>query len=204
VIKVLDATFVKSGTSKAHWPRESLPEVAFAGRSNVGKSSMINTLTRRRKLVRVSNTPGRTRTLNFFDATLETRAKKRVIRLCDLPGYGYAKVSKTAREDWREMISEYVAGRPQLKVVVSIIDAEVGATEDDEALLDFLKDQPPKILVVATKIDRLNKAARKPKVLSLAKTLGLPLAAVVGFSSTEGTGVEEVWGTLLAAIGSGG
>ena len=200
MIKVLDAVFVAGATGLAQCPREPLPEVAFVGRSNVGKSSMINTLANRKQLVRVSNTPGRTRTLNFFDVTMESHARKRTVRLCDLPGYGFAKVSKAERDDWHAMISEYLSQRTQLEVVVSIIDAEVGPTGDDGAMLDFLQDTPPQILVVATKLDRLNKAARKPRLAEIAKKLGVPPEAVVGFSATERIGVTEVWNRLLATV----
>jgi GTP-binding protein len=162
---------------------------------------MINTLANRNKLVRVSNTPGRTRTLNFFDVTLENKAKKRPIRLCDLPGYGFAKVSKVEREQWETMIGTYLEERHTLKVVVAIIDAEVGPTEDDMHMLDVLNDMPPRILVAATKIDRLAKTKRQNRVNSLTHELELPPGAVIGFSSTDKLGVEQVWGTLLDIIG---
>jgi GTP-binding protein len=199
-LKVLDAVFVTTATKASQWPREPVPEVAFVGRSNVGKSSMINTLAQRNKLVRVSNTPGRTRTLNFFDVTMESHAKKRVVRLCDLPGYGFAKVSKVEREDWHHMISEYLSERHTLKVIVSIIDAEVGPTADDVGMLDFLQGTPPKILVVGTKIDRIGKSYRKPRLQELAKKLEVPIEAVVGFSATERIGVSDVWNRLLATV----
>ncbi|MBE2252755.1 MAG: YihA family ribosome biogenesis GTP-binding protein [Myxococcus sp.] len=200
MIKVLDAAFVTTATKAAQWPREPVPEIAFVGRSNVGKSSMINTLAHRNKLVRVSNTPGRTRTLNFFDLTIESHGKKRVVRLCDLPGYGFAKVSKTERDQWQRMISEYLTERHTLKVVVSIIDGEIGPTSDDVTMLDFLQTTPPKILVAATKLDRIGKSHRKPRVLELAKKLELPVEAVVGFSSTERIGVVDVWNRVLATV----
>lgn len=200
MLKILDAVFVTTATKSAQWPREPVPEVAFVGRSNVGKSSMINTLAHRNKLVRVSNTPGRTRTLNFFDVTIESHGKKRTVRLCDLPGYGFAKVSKAEREEWHHMISQYLSDRHTLKVVVSIIDAEVGPTADDVSMLDFLQGTPPQILVAATKLDRLNKAARKPRLHEIAKKLEVPADAVVGFSATERMGVSDVWNRLLATV----
>ena len=203
MIKVVDATFVTTATRPDQYPREPVPEVAFVGRSNVGKSSMINALAHRKKLVRVSNTPGRTRTLNFFDVTLEHRAAKKRLRLCDLPGYGFARVSKAEREQWQEMIGTYLAERHTLKVVVSIIDAEVGATADDAQMIDMLQDMPPRILVVATKLDRLGKAARRPRLDALAKHLDVPREAVLGFSATAGLGVDEVWRTLLEAVEAG-
>ena len=201
MIKVLDAVFVTSATQEGQDPREPIPEVAFVGRSNVGKSSMINALTKRKKLVRVSHTPGRTRTLNFFDVTLENKGRKRVVRLCDLPGYGFAKVSKTERASWKTMISAYLNERHTLKVIVSIIDAEIGPTADDMQMLDFLQDAPPRILVAATKMDRLGKSYRKPRIEALAKQLEVPVETVVGFSAFEDIGHIDVWGRLLEIVG---
>jgi len=201
MIKVLTAEFVTTATKLDEYPRHNIPEVAFVGRSNVGKSSMINTLANRKKLVRVSNTPGRTRTLNFFDVIVENKGRKKLIRLCDLPGYGFAKVSKDEREQWKVMIENYLRERHTLKVVVSIIDGEIGATPDDVQMLDTLQEMPPKILVAATKIDRLSRNRRKGRVDSLQKQLELPRGALIGFSSTDRIGVDQVWGALLDIVG---
>lgn len=201
MIKVLTAEFVTTATQLDDYPRENIPEVAFVGRSNVGKSSMINTLANRRKLVRVSNTPGRTKTLNFFDVALEHRAKKRTVRLCDLPGYGFAKVPKSERAIWDRMINTYLSNRHTLKVVVTIIDGEIGPTPDDLEMLDFLQDKPPRILVVATKLDRISKSARKPQLLKIQKQLELPANSLLGFSSHDDIGHDDVWRTLLGIIG---
>ncbi|MFZ5445780.1 MAG: ribosome biogenesis GTP-binding protein YihA/YsxC [Myxococcota bacterium] len=200
-IKILKAEFVTTATKLDEYPRHPIPEVAFVGRSNVGKSSMINALAHRKKLVRVSHTPGRTKTLNFFDVTLEHRAKERVLRLCDLPGYGFAKVSKSERLQWDKMIDTYLTNRHTLKVVVTIIDAEIGPTSDDLEMLDFLQDKPPRILVVATKLDRLGKAARKPRLDAIRKQLELPANSLLGFSAHENLGHDEVWRTLLGIVG---
>lgn len=200
MIKVLSAEFVTTATRPDEYPRHPIPEVAFVGRSNVGKSSMINSLTHRKKLVRVSNTPGRTKTLNFFDVTLESRARKRVFRLCDLPGYGFAKVSKAERLVWDRMIDAYLDERHTLKVVVCIVDAEIGPTSDDLEMLDFLQEKRPQILVVATKMDRLGKAARKPRLDQIRKQLELPAEAVVGFSAHEAIGRDDVWAALLGIL----
>ncbi|MDP2270756.1 MAG: ribosome biogenesis GTP-binding protein YihA/YsxC [Archangium sp.] len=201
MIKVLTAEFVTTATQLDDYPRENIPEVAFVGRSNVGKSSMINTLANRRKLVRVSNTPGRTKTLNFFDVALEHRAKKRTVRLCDLPGYGFAKVPKSERAIWDRMINTYLSNRHTLKVVVCIIDGEIGPTPDDLEMLDFLQDKPPRILVVATKLDRISKSARKPQLLKIQQKLELPDNSLLGFSSHDDIGHQDVWRTLLGIIG---
>jgi len=199
VIRILDARFLVTAVEPKGYPQGDRPEVAFVGRSNVGKSSMINALCARRKLVRVSNTPGRTRTLNFFDVDLEVGKKPMGIRLADLPGYGFAKASKTDKAEWSRMITTYLEKRTPLKVVVSIIDAEVGPTSDDLQTLDYLNEKARGILVVATKIDRLPKAKRKPRLKALAEQLSLPLEAVQAFSATEKLGVEETWSLLVDA-----
>jgi GTP-binding protein len=194
---VLESSFVTTATAPAHYPKSTYEEVAFVGRSNVGKSSLINALCQRKALVRVSNTPGRTRALNFFDVVTQREKQRQTIRFCDLPGYGYAKVSKSEREAWRKMIETYLTTRKGLKVVVSIVDAEVGATEDDSMMIDFLQTTPAKILAVATKIDRLNKARRKPRLKQLSEDLQLPVDAMVGVSSTDRIGLDDVWQRIL-------
>ncbi|MBI3185803.1 MAG: YihA family ribosome biogenesis GTP-binding protein [Myxococcales bacterium] len=198
MIQVLDARFVSSAVAPEGYPGADRPEVAFVGRSNVGKSSMINALTGRRKLVRVSNTPGRTRTLNFFDVELRRDQSRYALRLADLPGYGYAKASKADRSIWHQMISTYLEKRQALRAVVSIVDAEVGPTGDDVQTLDYLVEKAPLILVVGTKLDRLPKAKRKPRLQEIASRLEVP--EVLPFSATEKTGVEEVWAALLEAV----
>lgn len=197
MIKILDARFITTAVEPKGYPTSLAPEVAFVGRSNVGKSSMINALTGRKKLVRVSNTPGRTRTLNFFDVDVERDGRKHLVRFADLPGYGFAKVSKTERSEWQTMITTYLEKRRDLKAVVSIIDAEVGPTSDDFQTLDYLQEAKRPILVVATKIDRLPKARRKPRLNDLAEQLSLPREAVLAFSATDKLGVDEVWDALL-------
>ncbi|WP_224361940.1 ribosome biogenesis GTP-binding protein YihA/YsxC [Hyalangium versicolor] len=202
MIKLIDAQFVVTAVELKGLPTGHAAEVAFVGRSNVGKSSMINALTGRKKLVRVSNTPGRTRTLNFFDMELERDGIRYKVRLADLPGYGFAKASKSERAQWEKMITAYLENRHRLEIVVSIIDAEVGPTPDDLLTLDYLQEKGRKILVVATKIDRLPKARRKPRLQALAQELSLPREAVVAFSSTEKIGVDDVWNALLGVIGT--
>ncbi len=199
MIRVLDARFLTTAVEEGGWPPADTPEIAFVGRSNVGKSSMINALTSRRKLVRVSNTPGRTRTINFFDVVLERGEARRTVRLADLPGYGYAKVSKTERLGWDQMITGYLQRRTALRGVVAIVDAEVGATDDDVRTLAYLVSSGRRVLVAATKIDRLGKAHRKPQLATIAERLSVPRDTVLGFSATEKLGVPEVWESLWAA-----
>ena len=199
MIRVLEARFLTTAVEEAGWPAGDAPEVAFVGRSNVGKSSMINALTGRRKLVRVSGTPGRTRTLNFFEVELERDRARRTVRLADLPGYGFAKVSKEERSGWERMITTYLRQRLPLRGVVAIVDAEVGATEDDVRTLAYLTAAGRRVLVAATKLDRLGKSHRKPRLAATAERLSVPRDTVVGFSATEKLGVPEVWEALWMA-----
>ncbi len=199
MIRVLDARFLTTAVEEAGWPPADVPEIAFVGRSNVGKSSMINALSGRRKLVRVSNTPGRTRTLNFFDVLLERGEQRRPVRLADLPGYGFAKVSRTERASWERMITTYIQRRTSLRGVVAIVDAEVGPTEEDVRTLAYLVAAGRRVLVAATKLDRLGKARRKPRLATVAERLSVPRDTVLGFSATEKLGVPEVWESLWTA-----
>lgn len=203
MIKIVEAKFLTSSASPADWPDPSLPEVAFAGRSNVGKSSMINSLAGRRKLVRVSKTPGRTRMINYFEVALQTNGTAYRVRVVDLPGYGFARVAKSERSRWDQMISNYLEKRQNLQVVVSIIDAEIGPTDADQQMLEYLSELRPSVLVVATKIDRLPKARRKPRWKEIAQKLGLSPDRVVPFSAVEGVGTEEVWEALLQTLRGG-
>ena len=199
MIRVLEARFLTTAVEEAGWPAGDIPEIAFVGRSNVGKSSMINALTGRRKLVRVSGTPGRTRTLNFFEVELERDRARRTVRLADLPGYGFAKVSKEERSGWERMITTYLRQRLPLRGVVAIVDAEVGATEDDVRTLAYLTAAGRRVLVAATKLDRLGKSHRKPRLAATAERLSVPRDTVLGFSATEKLGVPEVWEALWMA-----
>ena len=199
MIRVLDARFFVTATEPHQYPKPAFPEVAFGGRSNVGKSSLINALCGRRKLVRVSNTPGRTRTLNFFDVDLEIEKRKKTLRLCDLPGYGYAKASKVDRDVWRKMISKYLEERPVLCAVVAIVDGEIGAQDSDVQMIEYLSQTAPAILVAATKIDRVAKSKWFGRRQKIAETLQVPLEAVLAVSSTDRIGLDQVWDRLVGA-----
>jgi GTP-binding protein len=203
-MRVHSAEFVTSATGPEGWPTRRLPEVAFVGRSNVGKSSMINALCERRKLVRVSNTPGRTRLLNFFEVALDLGAGRRAqLRLCDLPGYGYAKVSKAERRDWQKMIEAYVEQREGLCAVVCIVDANVGPTEDDLQVIGWVRSAGRQVIVAATKIDKLPKHRRIPRTREVEKALGLETGGAIGVSSVEGIQLDKLWEKILERCGSG-
>jgi GTP-binding protein len=201
VIRPVDARFVTTAVAPEGYPAGGLPEIAFVGRSNVGKSSMINTLSGRKKLVRVSNTPGRTRTLNFFDVDLLRGDVRRTVRFADLPGYGFAKVQKTERATWEKMITTYLEQRAELRGVVSILDVEVGPTPDDVRTLGYLERTGRPTLVVATKLDRLAKSHRRPKLREMAELLHVDPAWVLGFSATEKLGLSEVYEAVWELTG---
>ncbi len=174
-------------------PESSLPEVAFAGRSNVGKSSLLNVLVRRKKLARVSNTPGRTREINFF-------AINERFTLVDLPGYGYARVSKARQAEWRPLIEGYLSSSRELRGVVQLLDARHDPTGDDLAMLDFLADVGAPTLVAATKIDKLRPSARTDRLAALARATGLAADQIIPFSSVTGEGRDELAGAILDLI----
>jgi GTP-binding protein len=184
VIRSLE--FIGGMASADGWrPEPSLPEVAFAGRSNVGKSSLLNRLVHRKKLARVSNTPGRTREINFFkinDAFV----------FVDLPGYGYARVSKERRAEWRPLIESYLRRSPQLRGIVQLLDVRHDPTADDRLMLDFLSELGVPTIVVLTKIDKLTAAQRKKRLHELSLQLGLDEEQVIVFSAVTGEGRDEL------------
>ncbi len=202
---ILDARFLASATQPAQLPPPLVAEVAFAGRSNVGKSSLINRLVARKKLVRTSSTPGCTRGINVFrvgvrlpdaagaDADAE-------IDLVDLPGYGYARRSKAERRSWGPLIEGFLRERPGLRGVVIIIDVRRGLEDDDLQLLEFVRSIDRRPLLVATKLDKLPKNERK---LALA-AVGAPVKLRVhGFSSETGEGRDALWRSILRAASVG-
>jgi GTP-binding protein len=177
-------------------PETKLPEIAFAGRSNVGKSSLINKLLRRKKVARVSNTPGRTREINFFEVNGE-------FVLVDLPGYGYAKVSKERKATWRPLIEGYLRRSPTVKGVVQLLDARRTPSSDDIQMLEFLSQIGTPTIVIATKIDKLPRAERARRVEALALEAGVELEQVIPFSSVTGEGRDELAEALAQLLDGG-
>src|SRR5688572_22415837 len=178
-------------------PETTLPEVAFAGRSNVGKSSLLNTLVRRKKAARVSNTPGRTREINFFDVNGE-------FVLADLPGYGYAKVSKERKAAWRPLIEGYLKGSLRLRGVVLLLDSRREPSSDDLQMLDFLAQRETPTIVIATKVDKLPNAERSRRIEALALQAGVEVEQVIPFSAVTGEGrddLAEAIEGLLSGVG---
>ncbi|EJE7236543.1 YihA family ribosome biogenesis GTP-binding protein [Clostridium botulinum] len=149
-MEIKKAEFVISAVKKAQYPEDGRPEIAFVGRSNVGKSTLINTLTNRRKLVKVSSTPGKTRLINFFLINDN-------MYFVDLPGYGYAKVSKKEKENWGYIMEQYLVEREQLKKIVLLVDSRHKPTSDDINMYNWIKHYNYEVLVVGTKLDKLKR-----------------------------------------------
>jgi len=188
------AQFMVSATAPCGYPAPDLPEVAFAGRSNVGKSSLINKLVGVARLARTSQTPGRTRLLNWFRVE---PPRGRPLAFVDLPGYGYAKVSRSQRDAWRPMIEAYLAGRAVLCGVVVILDARRGAQAEDAALVEWLAEVGVEAVVVVTKTDKLPKSRRKPAALAVAAALGIARPPIA-FSAVSGDGVDDLWRSITS------
>ena len=203
-VQVVSAEFARTATRPQEWPRGPAPEIAFVGRSNVGKSSMLNALTRRKGLARVSATPGRTRALQFFDVAVRPTpaARPRPIRFCDLPGYGFAKVSKVERDRWAAMIEDYLRERDVLRAVVLIVDVRHPPAESDLEALTFLRDGGRQVIVAATKTDKLPRTRVGAALRAVEAELGLGRGEVVPFSAMEGTGADALWARIAAVTAS--
>ncbi len=201
--RIVSAEFVAGAPSVDKLPAPALAEIAFAGRSNVGKSSLMNMLMGRKGLVRASNTPGRTREINVFLAkSLDGLA----LHLVDLPGYGYAKVSKTEKKSWGPMMEGYLASRTTLRAIVLLVDIRRGVEEDDLELVRYMdaarertveENRKASLIVVATKLDKLALAKQKPAVQAIKNAAKMP---VLGFSAVTGVGKDELWARIRAAL----
>ena len=190
-MKITSAEFLKSSFQAADWPIGLLPEIAFMGRSNVGKSSLINSLLSVRGLARTSSTPGRTQSLNFF-------LINRRFRFVDLPGFGYARVPKAIKASWGEMVSSYLAKREQLVLSIHIVDSRHEPTTLDLQLHDWLEHSAKPRLIVATKSDKLSNNDLKTS-LERARRVFKP-ANVIAFSAKSGHGRNELWHTIENAL----
>ncbi len=190
------ATFVTSASSPSGFPRPERPEIAFAGRSNVGKSSLINTLTGKKGLARTSSTPGRTRLLNWFHVSPPSGPD---LAFVDLPGYGYAKVPRDMRASWRPLVESLIKERETLRLVIVIIDARRGPEEEEVELLEWLAEVDRPALVVLTKVDKLAKSKRIPAAAAARRALGLKKQPLL-FSADNGEGVDDLWRAILSAV----
>ena len=181
--------FLAAATDAAHFPAPSLPEIAFLGRSNVGKSSVINSLVGT-KLARTSSTPGRTRSINFFEIRWPGKPRPELI-FADLPGYGYAKISREISQEWPKFIEPYLNERSTLALCVVLVDANVPPQQSDRQLLDFLSASDRDFLLVATKSDRLSNNQLHTALRTL--TQEYPAARLLPYSAKTGAGRDELW-----------
>ncbi|WP_163537924.1 ribosome biogenesis GTP-binding protein YihA/YsxC [Gracilibacillus sp. YIM 98692] len=193
-MKVTDAEIIISAVSEKQYPNDRLPEIALAGRSNVGKSSFINKLINRKNLARTSSKPGKTQTLNFYKINQQ-------FYFVDVPGYGYAKVSKKEREKWGQMMEEYFSLRDTLRATVLVVDLRHKPTEDDVMMYDFLKYYELPVIVIATKLDKIPKNKKGTYIKRVVDTLELePEDTVIPFSAETGVGKEDAWHHIRSKI----
>jgi GTP-binding protein len=191
---IRNVEFLGGMAEKGGWrPPSDLPEIAFAGRSNVGKSSLLNTLVRRKSFARVSRTPGRTREINFF------RVNNGFV-FVDLPGYGYARVSKEKKSEWRPMIEAYLRRTSQLRGIVLLLDIRREPSDDDRAMLDFLADVEVPTIVALTKTDKLSKTAARERAAEIARALALHADQVIPFSAQTGEGRVELLDAIIELV----
>ncbi len=191
---IRSAKFICSAVTPGQYPPDDLLEVAFAGRSNVGKSSLINKILNRKKLVRTSKTPGRTQLLNFFEIN-------ELWRFVDLPGYGYAKVPVEVQKRWRPMVESYLTTRVNLRGMVWLLDIRREVSKEDLQLWDWLQAKQVEVIIVVTKADKLSKNKRNKQAASIAKSLGRKAQELIQFSATSGEGKDEIWQALRQLLG---
>jgi len=190
-VKIISAEFMISAVSAEQYPRASLPEVAFVGRSNVGKSSLINSLLNRKKLVKISGTPGKTQMINFFDVNHE-------LVFADLPGYGFAKVPKSVQKKWQDLVEQYLLKRDNLRTVVLILDIRRKPTDLDLHMQEWLEQYQVDTILVATKTDKLSQAEQSKQLKQIrAAFLEGADKELVAYSSKNQKGRKELWKLLL-------
>jgi GTP-binding protein len=191
------ASFMTSAAAPTDFPPEELPEVAFAGRSNVGKSSLINTLVGHSGLARTSRTPGRTQLLNWF--RVEAPQPGGSLAFVDLPGYGYAKVPTAMQASWQTLIERYLEDRKVLKAVVLLVDVRRGVEGEEEDLAAWLTERKVPVIGVVTKIDKVAKNKREPVLAGVKRALALPRPPI-GFSAQDGDGVDDLWRAIVRTV----
>jgi len=192
-LDVKSTEFLKSATAPAHYPVSDLPEAAFAGRSNVGKSSLINTLVNRKSLVRTSRTPGRTQLVNFFSVNGQ-------FVLADLPGYGFASVPLAVKRDWGPMIETYLETRENLRCVVLILDVRRVPSREDLLMFHWLRTYSIPTIPVINKCDKVSRNERARQTAIISRTLEVPTNEFVFFSSLSREGKEELWDRLESLL----
>ena len=195
-MKIHGAEWFAAAASTAQFPEGDLPEVAFLGRSNVGKSSLINRLAQRRQLARTSGTPGKTRLVHWY----EVRRPDGALRFVDLPGYGYARVSRAERAKWQGLAESYLDGREALRCAVLLQDLRRDLSEDEDLLIAWLRQRDIPVLLALTKADKLKQMRRAERVRKLRSDTDVPDAQIIVTSAEKGLGVEELWSAIDALL----
>lgn len=198
--RAVQADIIATAAGPAQFPPAELPEIAFAGRSNVGKSSLLSRLAGRRGLARTSADPGKTRLLHFYRVECAVGDERRAIVLVDLPGYGYAKVSKQERQRWRTLVEGYLSGRSALRGVVVLHDVRRELADAERELLLWLAERGSPALLVLTKIDKLAPMQRMLRIRALTLAAELPEGHVLATSASTGEGIDTLWDALLERV----
>ncbi|HJX63927.1 MAG TPA: ribosome biogenesis GTP-binding protein YihA/YsxC [Polyangia bacterium] len=203
---VIDAVYLAEAREAGHWPPEGPVEVAIAGRSNVGKSTLLNRLAGRRALARVSKTPGRTRGIIFYDLSLRLpgTSERLALRLVDLPGYGYAQVSRDERKAWQRLVEGYVKARSSLRLFLILLDARRAPGEEEVQLVEWLRSERVPHHLVVTKTDKLRTAEHGAARGTARSAFGSDAPPVSLVSGETGEGVDALWAVLLAGVRDGG
>ncbi|HHV46535.1 MAG TPA: YihA family ribosome biogenesis GTP-binding protein [Tissierellia bacterium] len=197
-MKITKAELERVAVNKSQYPKEELPEIALAGRSNVGKSSFINSMVNRKNLARISGKPGKTRTINFYNINNK-------LRFVDLPGYGFAKISKEEREKWGEIIEEYLNTRECLKEIILLVDIRHEPTEQDVVMYNWIKSYDFTGLVIATKADKISKGKYQHHINIIRKKLGIENESlIIPYSAVNRFNTDKVWQIITDLINNKG
>ncbi|MBR1884942.1 MAG: YihA family ribosome biogenesis GTP-binding protein [Schwartzia sp.] len=201
-IVITRGQYLTSAVNREQYPAEDRPEIVFIGRSNVGKSSLINSLTRVKNLAHVSSQPGKTQTINFYEVgmKIEDDAVRRDFYFVDLPGYGYAKVGKTQRMTWKKFIEEYLLSSQNIRFVAQLIDIRHDPMQSDQDIFRWLTGNGVPVLVVATKADKLGRGARKKQTDRIRLVLGVPELDILPYSSLKNEGRSELLDVIADSL----
>lgn len=203
--KIIKADYIASAVKSSQYPEEILPEIVFIGRSNVGKSSLINSLCNRKNLARTSQTPGKTQTINFYKVTLKILTTDNLtiypsVHLVDLPGYGYAKTSKTNRTVWAKFIDEYLKKSPQIKFVCQLVDMRHAPMDSDLQMFQNILEKNLPVLIIATKSDKLSKNERAKNLAVIKKSFGIEELPILPYSSKNYEGTSDLLDVIADSL----
>lgn len=200
-MKIHTAEYVKSAPGLKDCPDFQAPEIVLVGRSNVGKSSFINSLLQRKSLAKTSNTPGKTRYINFYRVELSRReGEKQLLIFADLPGYGYAKVSKTEQEQWRKNLENYLSQRKAISLVVQLIDSRHGAQDSDIRMFEWLQYHGLPVQVILTKIDKIGRNEAEKHKKTTARALDSDPAGILVYSAVSHSGRDQAWQRIFERL----